>query len=383
MFAGPRYVAYKAYNLTKLKWKVWGGPRAEADGYYRPNSACGGPCPLQRVHVELAKPVRFWEGMLYTRFAVNGHWYRFFVRRGQGPIKALAVDPQNPQTVYALPVLADRLLKSVNGGSTWRSIHFSRALVEAFAFAPPRTLYVVGLTHVAFKSIDGGRTWRRVHYPFRTFVNTFAVAPSNSRVLYAGLSGGHGLTVFKSTDGGANWHSCNIRGKPFGGIDALAVDPRNPRVVYAVHQSHGNSFKSHVFKTTDGGRSWREIRSIADEAVSTINPDPQRPRTVYAASAIDGVFESTDAGMHFRRDGLRDHGFRGFVNQVVVNPRNSHALYTATLDGVLETSDAGRDWHRIGFPGEEVGVLAISSDGRVLYAGTDDYGVVAFRVRAQ
>ena len=105
MFAGPRYVAYKAYNLTKLKWKVWGGPRAEADGYYRPNSACGGPCPLQRVHVELAKPVRFWEGMLYTRFAVNGHWYRFFVRRGQGPIKALAVDPQNPQTVYALSLI--------------------------------------------------------------------------------------------------------------------------------------------------------------------------------------------------------------------------------------------------------------------------------------
>jgi photosystem II stability/assembly factor-like uncharacterized protein len=179
--------------------------------------------------------------------------------------------------------------------------------------------------------------------------------------------------IFKSTDGGVSWRAAGLTGTL---IDALAVDPQNPQTVYAVHQ--GGPFLSGVFKSTSGGRSWRElgIKSLAGEAVQTITIDPKRPRILYAA-AKDGIFKSADAGEHWHLERSSWSGL--FVNQVAVDPRNPRRLYAALLDdGVFESTTGGRAWHRLGLPGENVGVLAISSDGRVLYAGTDDDGVIRF-----
>jgi hypothetical protein len=62
----------------------------------------------------------------------------------------------------------------------------------------------------------------------------------------------------------------------------------------------------------------------------------------------------------------------------------TRALYAAVLEaGVLESTDAGRHWHRLGLAGEGVDALAISADGRVLYAGKDDEGVIAFDLPRQ
>jgi photosystem II stability/assembly factor-like uncharacterized protein len=301
-------------------------------------------------------------------------------------IDELAVDPGNRQTVYALQVGA--LFKSVNGGVSWRQINFPytcatscQTVITAFALASPRNLYLTGVStvDVAFRSIDGGAHWRRVPDLVETNANTFAVAPSNRLVVYAGLDGGSGQTCAKSTDGGVTWWSCDTAGKPWASIDALAVDPHNSQTVYAVHR--GAPFESHVFKTTDGGRNWREIgtNGLAGEGVNTVSVDPQQPRILYAAG-MDGVFKSTDAGSHWRLDGLRGQAM--FVNQVIVDPRNPRTLYaTPTADGVFASFDSGRAWHRLGLAGENVGVLAISYDGRILYAGTDNDGVIAFPVR--
>jgi photosystem II stability/assembly factor-like uncharacterized protein len=287
-------------------------------------------------------------------------------------IDELAVDPLNDQTVYALQV--GTLFKTENGGASWRQFNFPGTSLDAFAFVPPRMLYVTGVStvDVAFSSPDGGTQWRRVRDPFQGPVNSFAVAPSDHRVLYAAIFS-NGSGVFKSSDGGRSWRSAGLTGTL---IDALAVDPQNPQRVYAVRR--GGPFQSQVFKTTDGGRSWQAsgTTSLAGEGVHTITVDSQHPRILYAA-ARDGVFKSSDAGAHWRRDGLRGQAF----NQVIISPRNPRRLYAALLDdGVFESSSAGRDWHRLGLANENVGVLAISSDGRVLYAGTDDDGVIVFRV---
>lgn len=294
-------------------------------------------------------------------------------------IDELAVDPVRGRTVYALR--NGTLFKTADGGANWREIDFPydcatscRTVIDAFAFAPPGNLYLTGVStiDVAFRSLDGGTHWRKVRDPFDGPVKSFAVAPSDHRVLYAAvfstLSG-----VFRSTDGGGSWLIAGLTGT---GIDALAVDPQNPQIVYAV--SPGGPFQSHVFKTTNGGRSWHELgaKTLAGQGVQTITPDPRRPRTLYAAASLqNGIFKSTDAGAHWRLDGLRGQA----VNQVEVDPRNPRKLYAAVLDdGVFESTDGGTAWHRLGLPNENVGVLAISSDGRILYTGTADDGVIAF-----
>jgi photosystem II stability/assembly factor-like uncharacterized protein len=311
-----------------------------------------------------------WLAVLLILVAGCGNSLRRSALAGQGSIDAIAVDPQNPQIVYALQV-AD-LVKSVDGGASWRKIDFPRTVISAFAFGPPRNLYVSGVStvDVAFRSIDGGAHWRKLRNPFPTDANTFVVAPSNRSVLYAGTGPG----VYTSINGGEGWRRAGLRGV---GIDTLGVDPENPRTVYAVRL--GGPFLSHVFKTTNGGRSWREIgtRSLAGEAVQTITSEPQRPSVLYAATR-DGVYKSIDAGAHWQRYGLRDQT----VNQVVVDPHAARRLYAATIDdGVFKSTDAGKNWRRLGLAGKGVEVLAISSDGRVLYAGTDDDGVIAIAVR--
>src|SRR5205823_381222 len=87
-------------------------------------------------------------------------------------------------------------------------------------------------------------------------ITTLAVDPANPKTLYAGTwnSG-----VFKSTNAGDSWNAANT-GLPYLDINALAIDPSNPATLYAATSSAG------VFKSTDGGACWQPTGSTARDA---------------------------------------------------------------------------------------------------------------------
>ncbi len=118
-------------------------------------------------------------------------------------------------------------------------------------------------------------------------IRSFAQAPSNAKILYAGTLDG----VFRSTDSGGSWSLISPQAsREIHEVESLAVDPENPDVVYAGTW--------HLpWKTTDGGKNWRSIKQglIVDSDVFSIIIDPEHTRTLYL-SACSGIIRARTRG---------------------------------------------------------------------------------------
>jgi photosystem II stability/assembly factor-like uncharacterized protein len=132
---------------------------------------------------------------------------------------ALALDPQDPETVWAAAV---GLFRSVDGGRTWRSSGFEGSTVHAVVLDPSVPTHVyVGTENGAFKSTDAGASWHALRGPVDGVdVLALAIDPEDPKNVFASTESG----VFVSADGGDHWRSLG-RGLPVRGYDALAIDP--------------------------------------------------------------------------------------------------------------------------------------------------------------
>lgn len=210
------------------------------------------------------------------------------------------------------------------------------------------------------------------HGPQGGFVTSVAVDPSNPRTVYAGTSFIYG-EIFRSTDAGATWVRSSPPSKPR--INAIAIDPANPATVYAATDGDG------VIKSTDRAVSWR-TRTFDQGPfagyVRALALDPSNPAVLYA-STPNGVFKSTDGAESWR--GV-NRGLRGVdVTQLVVDPSAPGTVYAGSgASGVFKSGDGGETWGpaNAGLPasgGSAVMALLLDPTApRTLYAGTA-YGV--------
>ena len=165
--------------------------------------------------------------------------------------------------------------------------------------------------------------------------------------------------IAKSLDGGGRWRPAGPFPLLAGGavprpadVMSLAVDPADPRVVYA-----GTNFGG-VLKSLDGGASWRTTnRGLPAPAylggrvfhpVVALVVNPRAPKTLYAAVAGTGVFVSRDGAVHWRRlaPGLAEPR----VESLALVPGTRETLYAATAGGVFRSAGGG-PWRRAGLAG--------------------------------
>ena len=322
-----------------------------------------------------------------------------------GSVDALAVDPENTATVYASSWLRSphygSILKSTNGGRSWRRIYAGAGNpILAFAIDPrvPSVLYLGTTRYLipteagVFKSVDGGETWRAANDGLRRNpVSSLAIDPQEPATLYTGTDrygfGGWGSRgVFKTTNGGRTWKAVNAgRGTLADDVNALAINPVRPAILYAAAVEDG------LFKTTNGGRSWRKVFDYYNGLVTSLAIDPKKPTTVYAGTFSDGVFKTIDGGRSWR---VVNNGLGNFkdVEALAIDPRNTATIYAAThrLDSggesvfrsgrVFKSTDGGRSWREAnaGLATAAYGVNTFAIDPRApttVYAGTTGYGV--------
>jgi hypothetical protein len=128
------------------------------------------------------------------------------------------------------------------------------------------------------------------HGPQGAQVNALAIDPATPTILYAGTNGGG---VFKSIDGGETW-SAATSGLTATGVRAVVIDPKTPTTLYAGTSEGG------VFKSIDGGGSWSPANTGLIKpffkTVRALAIDPATPTTLYAAMFALGVFKSVDGG---------------------------------------------------------------------------------------
>ena len=346
----------------------------------------------------------------------------------------IAIDADHPAIVYT--VGRSGPFRSYRGGEDWTGIAFAPAIESewyAVALHPADRRQVLisdEFNGLLWKSTDGGNTWRTIfNHPdagdpcplveCRHGFRAIAYAPSNPNIVYAGMSRsrrtvengefpGPSFGMFKSTDGGETWAEINTDLETsLINIHRIAVHPTDSNVVYI------GTWKDGVFKTTDGGQSWvLKNNGLVSADVRSLAIDPANPQVIYAGLGEGaGVFKSTDGGglweaintglniecpSYLLPIGRAQQGMsvepppRRAVGadyypvpwtsiwDIVIDPTDSQTLYAADHhSGVYLSTDGGATWVPIneGLSTRAVTALAISSDGKMLYAATEGEGV--------
>ena len=178
----------------------------------------------------------------------------------------------------------------------WRNLGpFRGGRVIAVAGHPTEwaTFYMGSTGGGVWKTEDGGTYWENISDDFfaRASVGALAVAPSDPNVIYAGMGEStirsnvsHGDGVYKSTDGGRTWRNVGLGETR--NISKVRVHPTDPERVYvaALGHAHGPNAERGIFRSADGGASWEHVLFRSAEAGAVdLAMDATNPRILYAA----------------------------------------------------------------------------------------------------
>ena len=155
----------------------------------------------------------------------------------------------------------------------------------------PNVVYVATASGGLFKTTNGGLKWTPVFERQGSIsIGDIALEPGNPEVIWLGAgesavrnSVSFGDGVYKSTDGGQTWRHMGLRDTEH--VSKILINPRNTEVVYvgALGHAFGPNEERGVFMTTDGGRTWQKTLYIdADHGVADMDIDPSNPNIVYA-----------------------------------------------------------------------------------------------------
>jgi photosystem II stability/assembly factor-like uncharacterized protein len=261
---------------------------------------------------------------------------------------------------FCLPVLLVLALQSfaqVNptlvGGMKWRQIGpFRGGRVLAVAGVPgnPSTYYFGAVAGGIFKSTNGGLSWNPVFdHEGVASIGAIAVASSDPNIIYAGsgeacLRGNisYGDGVYKSTDGGQSWKNVGLKDSRH--IGAVLIDPRNPDIVLVAALGHawGPNSERGVFRTTDGGKTWQRVLYKDDDtgAVS-LAFDPKNSSIVYAS-----LWQVRRQPWNFNSGGPGSGLYKSTDGGVTWTHLTGHGLPDGNL-GRIGVSVSGADSNRV------------------------------------
>jgi photosystem II stability/assembly factor-like uncharacterized protein len=295
-----------------------------------------------------------------------------------GDVRSLAYDPQNPDHIF-LGTSTGTLFTSTDGGHSWaRFAHLGSGddyVIDHLAIDPQisNKMYAAAWSVEnqqagdMFRSNDGGATWETIPAMHGKSIRAMAIASSDSKTLVAGALDG----VFRSTDSGKSWQKISSSNQEIHNIESIAVDPKNPDIVYA-------GTWHLAWKTDDGGANWHHINKgmIEDSDVFSIIVDSTNPSVVFA-SACSGIYKSQSAGESFSK--IQGIPFSARRTRVLKqDPTNSAIVYAGTTEGLWKTADAGKTWNRVTDPEVVVNDVMVDprNSQRVMLA-TDRAGVLA------
>ena len=206
---------------------------------------------------------------------------------------------------------------------------------------------VLGTHDGLYRSTDGGRTWASGTLTGQDAMN-LARAPAG--VVWAA---GHDVLA-KSTDGGKTWQDVRPDGLPGRDVHGFAVDPRDPKTLYAAIAGQA------LYRSTDAGRTFSLVSREVGRGVMALAVSPDG--RIFAGDMQQGLFVSRDGGKSWKAT------LEAPLMGLTVNPKEPERI-VATGPGILLSTDGGRNWDQV-LPLEEgAGPVAWSeSDPDIAYA---------------
>lgn len=247
------------------------------------------------------------------------------------------------------------------GGMRFRSIGpaVTSGRVIAFAVDPDdrAKYYVAVASGGVWKTVNAGTTWTPVFENEGAYsIGAIALDPKNPATVWVGTgernsqrSVGYGDGVYRSDDGGRSWRNMGLKTSEH--IGRIAIDPRNSNIVFvaAAGPLWSSGGDRGLYKTTDGGRTWKAVISVSENTgVVDVVIDPNNPDTMYAAA--------------WQRR-------RHFYTLINGGPES----------GIYKSTDGGNTWNRLraGLPPGDLGRIGLSispADTNVVYATVEASG---------
>jgi photosystem II stability/assembly factor-like uncharacterized protein len=314
----------------------------------------------------------------------NLHWRMIGPFRG-GRVNGVTGVPGQPNTFYFGSV-GGGVWKTINSGRTWSPVFDSQPVASigaiGVAASNPDVVYVgtgeadmrsqISFGNGMYRSTDAGKTWTHLGLDNTRQISRVMVDPKNPNVVFvAALGHAYGPNpergVYRTRDGGKSWEKVLFVNENVGAAD-LALDPRNPQIIYATlwntrrppwsiyPPSYGPG--GGVFKSTNGGNTWQPIMNgIPVEGLGRVGIAVAPANRLRLYAIVDakegGLYVSNDAGATWSRMSAdkRLWGRGWYFCKVAVDPKNPDVVYVSNTS-LYRSADAGKTWTAIkGAPG--------------------------------
>ncbi|WP_298238235.1 glycosyl hydrolase [uncultured Algibacter sp.] len=295
-----------------------------------------------------------------------------------GRISDVAVNPNNPFEYYVASA-SGGVWKTTNSGVVYTPIFDKEGSysIGCITLDPNNSNVVwvgtgennnqrsVAYGDGIYKSVDGGVSWKNMGLKNSEHIGKIIVHPENSNIVYVASIGplwnkGGDRGLYMTSDGGVNWVSL-IEVDEHTGVNDVVMDPRNPEVLYAstyqrrrhVYTYVGSGPGSGLHKSTDGGKTWREIKKgLPSTELGRIGLaiSPANPEIIYAiveaANGKSGFFASTNRGESWEK--RSDHVTSGnYYQEIVADPIDENTIFS--MDTWLTASyDGGKTFNKVG-----------------------------------
>ena len=324
-----------------------------------------------------------------------------------GRIADIAIHPKNQNVMY-VAVGSGGVWKTVNAGTTWTPIfdHQASYSIGCVTIDPNdhSVIWVgtgenVGGRHVGFgdgiyRSGDGGKTWKNMGLKDSEHISKIIVQPGNSNKLYVAAQGplwskGGERGLYISEDGGTTW-TRTLGDDEWTGVTDIIQNPNNPDLlIAATWQRHrtvaaymGGGPKSGLHRSTDGGMTWKALKS----GLPSVNMgkiglaySPQNPDRIYAAieeiRTKGGLYMSSDGGSSWSKQSDMVSGGTGphYYQELYADPHHEGRIYLMN-NVVLISDDHGKNYRQMNEDKKHVDTHAMAfrpNDPDYVLMGTD------------
>ncbi len=311
-------------------------------------------------------------------------WRSIGPNRGGRSIGAAGSDARPLE--YYFTATGGGIFKTTDGGTTWtpaadKFLKTSSASAIAVAQSNPDVVYVgTGETQLrgniiqgdgVYRTTDGGKTWEHLGLEKTLAIARVRIHPSNPDIVWvAALGDPYASTpdrgIYRTTNGGKTWEQVLFRDQKTGAVD-LALDPRNPDVLYAglwevfrtPYSLSSGGPGGGLFKSTDGGRTWTELTKNpglpaglwGKIGVSVSGAEGARVYTIIENAEAGGVYVSDDGGANWTKvngdRSLRQRAF--YYTRVFADPKDKDTVYVVNT-GFYRSTDGGKTYTAIRVP---------------------------------
>lgn len=296
-----------------------------------------------------------------------------------GRANAITGIPTMPLT-YFVGYTGGGVWRTDNAGQSWRNVsdgQLKTSTIGAITIAPsdPNVIYVGTGEHAirgqsssygdgVYKSTDQGRTWTNIGLKATRQISAVRVHPQNPEVVYVAAQGDRwkgsaDRGVYRSTDGGRNWTLVLKGENANSGASDLAMDPTNPRILYAAMWDHqrvpwnvrSGGPGSGIWKSTDGGDTWTRLTGGLPKLMGKIGVAVSANQDrLYAIVEAEngGLWRSDDAGRNWRlMSGDRLIQTRSwYYMKVTADPKNAEVVWVMNAP-VMRSIDGGRTFQNV------------------------------------